>query len=116
MHDIRNTEVYKQARRLVRLVYQETSSFPKTEIFGMRSQMRRSANSIGANLMEGSGRNTPGEFRQSVGHSTGSAYELEWHATISNDLDYLPDDNYEALLAEIVVMKKLLYRFRQSLE
>lgn len=116
MHDIRNTEVFRHARRLVRLVYVETRGFPEEEMYGLTSQMRRSANSIGANLMEGSGRNTIPQFRHFVGNATGSTYELEWHTLIAGDLTYLPPANRDALLAEIVSMKKLLYRFRQSLQ
>ncbi len=77
--------------------------------------MRGCANSIGANLKEGSGRPTPGEFRQFVGYASGSACELEWHTLISADLSYLAPSNRDALLAEVIDMKKLLYRFGQSI-
>lgn len=78
--------------------------------------MRKAAGSIGANLMEGSGRNTLGEFRQFTGNATGSAYELEWHTDIAKDLDFLAAPNHAALQHEVIVMKKLLYRFRESLD
>ena len=77
--------------------------------------MRGCAISIGANLKEGSGRNTVGELRQFVGYASGSACELEWHALISGDLDYLRSPEYERLMSEIVDVKKLLYRFNESL-
>jgi four helix bundle protein len=115
MHNIDDTEVYKHARRLALLVYQETATFPRSEQFLLVNQMRKCAVSIGANLKEGAGRSTAGELRQFVSYACGSSYELEWHALISGDLGYLAPNNRDALLSEIVTMKKLLYRFRQSL-
>ena len=116
MHDIRSTDVFRRARRLVRLVYEETRKYPRSELYGLTTQMRKSASSIGANLMEGAGRNTSGEFRQFIGNATGSAYELEWHTLISGDLGFLEPSNQQALLTEIIDVKKLLYRFRESIK
>ena len=86
MHRIDDLDVYKRARALVKRVYEITRAFPADERFLLITQMRGAANSIGANLKEGSGRPTIGELRQFVGYSSGSACELEWHVLISSDL------------------------------
>ena len=115
MHNIDGLDVYRRARRLVRLVYEETRSFPADERYLLVSQMRSCAISIGANLKEGSGRNTPGEFRQFVGYACGSTCELEWHALISSDLGYLSPERAAFLMSEVIDVKKMLYRFNQAL-
>ena len=115
MHNIDETDVFKRARRLTRLVYEATARFPSSERFLLVTQMRGAAISIGANLKEGSGRNTIGEFSQFVGYASGSACELEWHTLISGDLRYLEPLARDGLLSEIVDVKKLLYRFNKSL-
>ena len=115
MHDYRKLDVAKKARRLIPLVYRITARFPRSEEYVLKSQMRDAVHSIGANLAEGGGRNTPGEFRQFVGYSTGSAYELEWHAESADQLGYLAPEDKQQLMKEVVDLKKMLFRFRESL-
>ena len=115
MRDIRGTEAFRQARRLVRMVYLETRAFPREERFLLVAQSRGSANSIGSNLLEGSGRNTAGEFRQFIGYATGSTCETEWHMLVAADLLYLRPANRDALLFEIEKMQRLLAGLNASL-
>lgn len=115
MPNIRNTAVFREARRLVKLVYLETRGFPKDERFLLVAQMRGCANSIGANLLEGSGRNTAGEFRQFVGYGTGSVCELEWHTMVAADLLYIDPATRDALMQAIHSMTRLLAGFNASL-
>ena len=115
MHDYQKLDVHKRARGLVSIVYSKTARFPTEEKYGLVKQMRGSAISIGANLAEGAGRLTPGEFRQFVSQSPGSAHELEWHTMIATDLAYLAPDDSRLLQSEIVDGKKLLNRLAKSL-
>jgi len=80
--------VWKESMDLVESVYMLTSRFPKSEIFGLSSQIRRSAVSIPANISEGAARNRPKEFIRFIRISYGSLSELETHLEISTRLKY----------------------------
>ncbi len=73
-------EIFKKAHKLTLYLYKLTEDFPKSEQFGLTSQIRRAASSICANLMEGSHRHSSKEFRQFVGIANGSAGELKYIA------------------------------------
>jgi four helix bundle protein len=77
--------------------------------------MRRAAHSIGANLAEGAGRITRGEFRQFVSHATGSTFEVEWHTTTARDLHYGSPALLDRLESELDIQKRALHRFAQTL-
>jgi four helix bundle protein len=81
--------VWKESMDLVESVYLLTSSFPKSEIFGLSNQIRRSAVSIPANISEGAARNRPKDFIRFIRISYGSLSELETHLEISNRLKYI---------------------------
>lgn len=81
--------VWQKAVDLVVLIYRITQSFPREEVYALISQMRRCASSIPANIAEGSGRRSLGEFRQFLHISLGSAAELETFLIISERLGYL---------------------------
>ena len=116
MHDYHDLEVVGRTRRLLPRVYEVTATYPAEERYVLVSQTRRAAHSIGANLAEGAGRRTSGEFRQFVSQAAGSAFELEWHFTIAADLRYITPSQRDAILTEIVIIKKLLYRFGETLK
>jgi len=78
---------------LVKTVYKVTQGFPKEEIFGLTSQMRRAAVSIPSNLAEGAARNSQKEFIQFLGIAKGSLSELETQLLISAELGYLPQEH-----------------------
>ena len=81
--------VWQKARLLVRDLYSATKHFPSDERFGLISQVRRAGVSVVANIAEGQGRNTPGEFLHFLGMAKGSLTELETELMISDDLGYL---------------------------
>lgn len=85
----RDLLVWQEGMTLVKLIYQCTADFPKDEIFGLTSQMRRAAISIPSNIAEGAARNGKREFIQFLGIARGSLSELETQILISNDLGYL---------------------------
>lgn len=82
--------VWQKARELARLIYQQTSEFPRSEMFGLTSQMRRAAVSILSNIAEGDGRYSRREGRRFLLISRGSAMELETQIVVATDLQYLP--------------------------
>ena len=81
--------VWQKAMELVAEVYHVTVELPDTEKFGLISQLRRSSVSIPCNIAEGQGRKTKGEFKQFLGHSHGSLFELETQILITNKLKLL---------------------------
>jgi len=84
-------EAWQQALELVKTVYSITSQFPKTEIYGLTSQMRRAAVSIPSNIAEGAARETTPEFLRFLYIARGSLAELETQILIAKDLGYIKD-------------------------
>ena|SRR6478735_2413630 len=104
-------EVWQKSRELVTLIYQLTGSFPKEEMFGLTSQIRRSAVSIPSNIAEGCGRNTSKDTLQFLFIARGSLYELETQLYLALDLKYLEEADFNKLLELITTCKKLLNGF-----
>jgi four helix bundle protein len=96
-------------------VYRQTESFPKAEVYGLTSQIRRSAISVVSNIAEGQGRLTPGEFQQFLGHSRGSLLELETQLEIACELRLLDDEVYKELTQESYQVLGLINRLLDSL-
>ncbi|HRO06996.1 MAG TPA: four helix bundle protein [Ferruginibacter sp.] len=90
------------------MIYSSTKSFPKEEIYGLTSQIRRAEVSIPANIAEGQARNTTGEFLQFLGIAKGSLAELETLTILSKNLDYLTAEQSEMLLRNSEEITKLL--------
>src|SRR5690348_3909402 len=101
MKDFRNLSVWRKAHELTLALYRATMLFPKHELFGLTSQMRRCSASIGANLAEGCGREGNAELHRFLQISLGSANELEYHLLLAFDLGYLPERLYRDLNAAL---------------
>src|SRR5439155_18249577 len=87
----RDLLVWQKAIALVTEIYRATRSFPKEEVYGLTSQMRRAAVSIPSNIAEGQARLTKGEFRQFLGQAKGSLAELDTQLVIAQHLGFLAD-------------------------
>lgn len=111
MRDFRELQVWEKAHRLVLDVYQATGSFPDDERYALRSQIRRAASSIPANIAEGCGRASNKDLAHFVQIALGSAAELEYHLLLSRDLSYLAHEEYESLTAQTVEVKKMATSF-----
>lgn len=97
MKDFRKLEVWQKAHGLVLSVYRETTSFPKEEIYGLTSQIRRAAVSIPANIAEGCGRNGDPDLAHFLQMAAGSASELSYELGLARDLGYLTADQHASL-------------------
>jgi len=97
-------------------VYRATATFPRREMYGLTTQMRRAATSIPANIAEGNGRGTDGEMARFLQIALGSATELEYYLLLARDLEYLSKLAYEDLAAEVTDVKRMLTGFIQKLK
>ena len=107
MQDFRNLEVWKRAHRLTLEAYRITEGFPRAEMFGLCSQIRRAASSIPTNLAEGCGR-TQAEFARFVQIALGSACELEYELLLVRDLRLITVDVYASTNEQMSDVKRML--------
>ncbi len=107
MQNFRNLEVWNKAHQFTLQVYQVTEGFPRAEMFGLTSQVRRAAASIAANLAEGCGR-TQLEFAKFIQIAFGSASESEYHLLLARDLGFINPEDYERLTTRVVETKRML--------
>lgn len=108
MKDFRRLTVWEKAHALTLEIYKSTATFPREEMFGITSQMRRSSASIAANIAEGCGRTGNGEFHRFLNAAAGSAMELEYFLLLSCDLRLLPKASYEDLNADVREVERIL--------
>jgi four helix bundle protein len=83
---------------LVEEIYKTTRGFPKDELYGLTSQLRRAAVSVPSNIAEGQGRLTPGEFKLFLGHARGSLLETETQISLAGRLQYISTEEMNHLL------------------
>ena len=115
LKSFRELTVWQKSVDLAERIYQETQSFPKEEIYGLVSQMRRAVISIPSNIAEGQSRNSTGEFRQFLGISRGSLAELETQIEVAGRLKYLTPPQLEILLQDCTEIGKMLNGLMRSL-
>jgi len=99
----RELEVWKKSIELTTLIYEFTADFPKHEIYGLISQMRRAAVSIASNIAEGSARGTRRDFKQFIKQAEGSNCELQTQLIIADRLQF--GDSEKAQAAETLSIK-----------
>ena len=108
MKNFRDLIVWSKSHELTLAVYKLTENFPKEEMFGLKSQIRRASASIPANIAEGCGRNGNGDFARFLYNSMGSTCELEYHLLLSKDLGYIAATQYKKADADVVEVKRML--------
>ena len=112
----RDLDVWQVSMALAELCYLETKPFPRDELFGMTTQIRRAAAAIPANVAEGYGRETPGAFVQFLRVAQGSLKELETHIILSQRVTLLSPEPAAKLLAECDRVGRMLRNFIRSLQ
>jgi len=116
MKDFKTLQVWHKSHAIVLRVYKVTASFPKEELYGLTSQIRRAAVSIPANLAEGCGRDTQAEYARFVHIASGFAVELEYHLLLAHDLGFIDQTTYTELDASVNEVKKMLTGFAKTLQ
>ncbi|HLD47360.1 MAG TPA: four helix bundle protein [Desulfobaccales bacterium] len=104
----RDLVAWNKAMDLVTEIYRVTHNFPKEELFGLMSQLRRAAVSIPSNIAEGKGRLSKGEFRQFLGNARGSLAEVETQILIAQNLSYLDESETNTLLTKVEEVGEIL--------
>ena len=108
MKDFRDLIVWQKSHKLTLDVYEATRKFPKEELYGLISQLRRSSSSIPCNIAEGCGRRGNGEFHKFLQIATGSASEVEYQLLLAHELGYLNSVEFNDLSKAVVEVKKML--------
>ena len=111
----KDLKVWQKSMDLVELVYTSTKSFPKEEMYGLTTQMRRAAVSIPSNIAEGAARKSKKEFLQFLYHALGSISELESQYLIAKRLDYIDQIEISDGIEEICKMMTSLIKYQKSL-
>jgi four helix bundle protein len=109
-------QVWSKSYALTLDLYRLSRAFPREEIYGLTSQLRRAVISIGANLAEGCGRRTNAEMARFVRIAMGSASELDHHLLLSKDLGFLQDQDYRRTSQGLIEVRKMLTSLLTSIE
>jgi four helix bundle protein len=115
MRDFRELKVWKKSHKLTLEVYKATATFPREEVYGITSQIRRSCASISANIAEGCGRDGEAELARFSRIAAGSASELEYHLLLANELNFLNASDHGKLTRGVTEIKRMLTSFIKKL-
>jgi len=108
MEDFKDLRVWQKAYELTLAVYRKSAAFPKEEMHGRTSQLRRATMSIGANIAEGCGRRSVPEIRRFLQIARGSANEVECQLLLALDLRFLPLDDFKNLEGMVLEIQRML--------
>jgi four helix bundle protein len=112
----RDLKVWQISLDVTEALYRITSDWPKHEQYGLINQVRRASVSVPANIAEGAGRRTPGEFIHFIGIARGSLAELETLLIVARRLDYISEPVYRALLNDLFELGRMVTGLLRSLE
>lgn len=111
MQDFKKLKVWEKGHQLTLSVYRATVKFPKEELYGLTSQMRRASASVPANIAEGCGRGGKAELARFLQVAMGSASEVEYHLLLARDLGFFDAPQYNELEATVTEVKRMLTSF-----
>jgi four helix bundle protein len=112
--DFKQLKVWRKAHEMTLETYRVTAAFPREEMYGLTSQLRRAAASIGANIAEGCGRRSDGEMCRFLQTARGSASETEYHFLLARDLHLLTEKDFEILTRKADELQRMLTGLMQS--
>jgi four helix bundle protein len=115
VRDFKQLEVWQRSRSFAVDVYRASEQFPRSEVFGLRSQLRRAAMSIGANIAEGAGRSSDADYARFLRYAAGSTNEVEHHIILGCDLGYMAADDGSQLIYHAGAIRSMLTRLTQRL-
>nr|WP_299175238.1 four helix bundle protein [uncultured Allomuricauda sp.] len=106
MRNFRELKVWQDARKLVKEIYLTSKLLPDTEKYGLISQINRCSVSITANIAEGCGKYSNKDFVRFLQISLGSAYELESHLILCEDLEFIPQEQASKIIKKVQLLQK----------
>ncbi|HKI78392.1 MAG TPA: four helix bundle protein [Ignavibacteriaceae bacterium] len=112
----KDLKVWSKSIEIVTSVYKLTKNFPREELYGITSQIRRSAVSIPSNIAEGAARSSVKGFKNFLSIALGSASELETQIIISNNLNYIKPEDKDIILSELTEIRKMIHGLQKSLK
>lgn len=115
MNYFKELQVWQKAIDLVTETYIKSGSFPKKQVYGLTSQIRRSVVSIPSNIMEGCGRKTNKDFNNFLGIALGSTFEFETQLIICKNLDFIQENDFQLLENEIQHIKNMIIKLQTIL-
>lgn len=115
MNKFKELKVWQKSIQLVKNIYSATADFPKEEIYGITSQIRRCSISIPSNIAEGAGRGTKKDFSHFLDVAKGSSFELETQLVISKELGFIDNNIYVLILSELEEIQKMITGLQKSL-
>lgn len=116
MKDFKSLKIWHKGINLVVDIYKTSKEFPQEELYGLTSQMRRSAISIPSNIAEGSGRNSDKEFNRFLDISLGSSFELETQIIIAHELEFLSNEDFLKLIDKVQEEQKMITGLQKSIK
>ncbi|MBZ5682006.1 MAG: four helix bundle protein [Acidobacteriia bacterium] len=108
MKDFRRLKVWEKAHHLTLDIYKATTNFPRAELYGLTSQMRRCSASMGANIAEGCGKQGNNELHRFLHIASGSASELDYQLLLARDLNYMTDEEYRRIDGRLLELRRML--------
>ncbi len=115
MREYKKLDVWKMAVELSTETYKAAMGFPKSELYGITSQIQRSAVSVASNIAEGAGRGSDKQFSQFLHIAYGSLCELETQLIIAKNLEYLNEDQLGFLSDKVIHLQKKIYNLDKTL-
>ena len=115
MRDFRDLKVWERSHRLTLAVYGATTAFPREELYGLASQVRKSCAAVPANIAEGCSRDSSADLARFLRMALGSASELQCHLLLARDLSYLNPRDHERLTEGVTEIKRMLTSFIKTL-
>lgn len=116
MHNFRELKIWQRSMDLAEVVYKMTSSFPKEEIYGLSSQLKRCAVSIPSNISEGAGRATNKQFKHFLEFSMGSCNEVQTQVELAGRFNYISVEVKHTIVDEALQLYKMILGFYNSLK
>ena len=115
MRDFNSLAIWQLSHALTLKIYKVSHGFPKQEIYGLTSQIRRSSSSIPTNIAEGCGRSSNIEMRRFLVISSGSASELNYQLILAKDLHYISEPVYKELCDQLLNIRKMISAFIKNI-
>ena len=116
MQNFRSLKVWEKAHALTLSIYKITKTFPKDELYGLTSQIRRASSSIACNIAEGTGRGSKPDFVRMIQIAIGSSAEVDYQLILTRDLEYLTEDDYQNLHNMNEEIKRMLSGLLKTLQ